>query len=130
MSVLLLLSVVAIVLLVGTLAFFLAWVGQLLRNIATNLDDANNSVKTIISHAELIKPGVDHINHTGGVVSGALPLLYGHAERLAAQQQPAAPAAARPKGDGPVRREGEQAPAAVARRRSRLTETVGYRPPR
>lgn len=129
MSVLLLLSVVAVVLLVGTLAFFLAWVGQLLRNIATNLDDANTSVKTIIGHAQLIKPGVDHINHTGGVVSGALPLLYGHAERLAAQHQPPT-SAGRPKSSGPVRREGQRAPASIARRRSRLTETVGYRPPR
>lgn len=129
MSVLLLLSVVAVVALVGTLALFLFWVGQLLSNISANLEDANESVKTIISHAQLIKPGVDHINHTGGVVSGALPLLYGHAERLLAQNQPPTPVA-RPTRDGPVRREGQRAPASVARRRSRLTETVGYRPPR
>jgi len=30
----------------------------------------------------VIKPGVEHINRTGGVVAGALPLLYGMAEGI------------------------------------------------
>lgn len=123
------LSVAAIVLLVGVLALFLFIIGSLLSRISQNLIDANESVKTIISHAHEIKPGIDHINNTGGQVSGALPLLYGNAERWAEAQQPTAePGAARPKGDGPVRQDASRAAASVKRRRSRLTEMVGYRP--
>lgn len=114
------LSVLTILLLVGVLAFFLYWVGSLLLNISNNLAESNDSVKTIIGHADLIKPGLEHINHTGGVVSGALPLLYGHGERLAA---PAPPQPASQSG------ESGRPPAAPAtsRRRSRMSETVGYR---
>ena len=36
----------------------------------------------IEADAGLIMPGVDHINRTGGVVAGALPLLYGMAEGI------------------------------------------------
>ena len=32
--------------------------------------------------AEPITPGVEHINRTGGVVAGALPLLYDMAEGI------------------------------------------------
>ncbi len=35
-----------------------------------------------MDHAKLIGPGVEHINQTGGVVAGALPLLYGMAEDI------------------------------------------------
>ena len=30
----------------------------------------------------MIEPGVEHINRTGGVIAGALPLLYGMAEGI------------------------------------------------
>ena len=36
----------------------------------------------ILHNAELIIPGVDHINRTGRVVAGALPLLYEMAEGI------------------------------------------------
>ena len=68
-------------------------------------------------HAELISPGVTHINRTGGVVAGALPLLYGMAEGIVVGVTYVPDPSARP-------------PAAPAsgRRRSRLHETVGYEP--
>lgn len=122
------LSVGAIILLVAVLAFFLYWIGSLLGRISDNLIDANESVKTIISHGHEIKPGIDHINNTGGTVSGALPLLYGNGERWEHQlRQPADSGADAADGDG-ARRQATRAAASVQRRRSRLTETVGYRP--
>ncbi len=54
-----------------------------------------------MGHAKLIGPGVEHINATGGVVAGALPLLYGMAEEIVAgatyaPAEPAPPEPARP----------------------------------
>jgi hypothetical protein len=71
-----------------------------------------------VGHAELIGPGVEHINQTGAVVAGALPLLYGMAEGIVTgvtpvPEQPAHPPTARP---------------ASGRRRSRLHEAVGFTP--
>lgn len=114
------LSVLVIVLLIAVLAIYLFWVGVLLNNIANNLDNCNESVKTIVGHAEVIVPAVEHINRTGGVVAGALPLLYGGAERIAAKLAPPAPAPANGHSNFP----------ASGRRRSRLTDTVGFRPSR
>lgn len=109
------LSVAVIVALIAVLAIYLFWVGVLLSNIADNLDDCNESVKKINEHARVIVPGVEHINRTGGVVAGALPLLYGGAERIAKKiAPPPAPAS------------GSAAPAS-GRRRSRLMDTVGFR---
>ena len=73
--------------------------------------------ETIVGHAELIGPGVEHINETGGVVAGALPLLYGMAEGIVTgvtprPEQPAVPEPARP---------------ASGTRRSRLLDAVGFR---
>lgn len=119
------LSVLTVLLLVGVLAFFLYWIGSLLLKISNNLAESNDHVKSIINDADLIQPGLEHINHTGGVVSGALPLLYGHGEqlgRLAAQ-----PPAPQPEPTGHSNR--EPAAPAARRRRSRMSETVGYRPP-
>jgi len=82
MTLLVILSVVDIVLLIAGLAFYLFWVGTLLTRIATNLEECAELVRTIVGHAELIGPGVGHINQTGGVVAGALPLLYGMAEGI------------------------------------------------
>jgi len=112
------LSILVIALLIAVLAIYLFWVGVLLNNIADNLDDCLGSVKTILGHAECIVPAVEHINRTGGVVAGALPLLYGGAERIAAKSAPPAPVSAVPRPALP----------ASGRRRSRLMDTVGFRP--
>ncbi len=111
-------SVIDIVLLVAGLAFYLFWVGTLLTRIAGNLEECAEIVRTIVGHAKLIGPGVEHINETGGVVAGALPLLYGMAEEIVAgatytPAEPAPPEPARP---------------ASGTRRSRLLEGVGYTP--
>jgi len=120
MTTLVILTLVDIVLLVAGLAFYLYWVGTLLTRIAGNLEECGELVRTIVGHAKLIGPGVEHINETGGVVAGALPLLYGMAEGIVAgviprPEQPAVPEPARP---------------ASGTRRSRLHDAVGYAPQR
>jgi hypothetical protein len=116
MDTLVILSVVDIALLIAGLAFYLFVVGGQLKRIATNLEESAQIVRTIVGHAKAIEPGVEHINHTGGVVAGALPLLYGMAEGIVAgvTPQPAAPT--------------ERPPAepAAGRRRSRMHDSVGY----
>lgn len=112
---LVLLSVLVIGLLIGVLAIYLFVIGMLLHNIADNLDDCLGSVKTILGHAEVIVPAVEHINRTGGVVAGALPLLYGFTDRIAAKAAPRpAASSAGPRSNLP------------ASRRSRLMDTVGF----
>lgn len=112
------LSVIVIALLIAGLALYLFVVGSQLQRIATNLEECAEIVRTIVGHAETIEPGVEHINRTGGVIAGALPLLYGMAEGIVAgvtprPEQPASPEPARP---------------ASGKRRSRLHDAVGYRP--
>jgi hypothetical protein len=111
------LSVVDIVLLIAGLAFYLYVVGGQLTRVAGNLEECAEIVRTVVHNAEAIKPGVEQVNHTGGVVAGALPLLYGMAEGIVAgaTYQPATT------GRGPAR-------PASGRRRSRLHDGVGYRP--
>ena len=77
-------TVIVIVALIAGLAFFLYWVGSLLTRIAGNLEEAFGTAAKIVGDAKLIGPGVEHINQTGGVVAGALPLLYGMAEEIVA----------------------------------------------
>ena len=118
MTTLVILTLVDIVLLVAGLAFYLYWVGTLLARIAGNLEECGELVRTIVSHAELIGPNVEHINQTGGVVAGALPLLYGMAEEIVTDvtprpEPPAVPEPARP---------------ASGTRRSRLHDAVGFAP--
>jgi hypothetical protein len=113
-------TIADIVLLVAGLAFYLYWVGTLLTRIAANLEECRQIVGTIVGHAELIGPGVEHINRAGGIVAGALPLLYGMAEGIVtgvtpAAEPPAARAPARP---------------ASGQRRSRLLDAVGFVPHR
>jgi len=110
-------TVIDIVLLIAGLAFYLFWVGTQLTRIAGNLEGASETVQTIVGHAKLIRPGVEHINETGGVVAGALPLLYGMAEGIVTgvtprPEPPAVPEPARP---------------ASGTRRSRLLDAVGFR---
>jgi hypothetical protein len=116
-------TVIVIVALIAGLAFFLYWVGSLLTRIAGNLEEAFGTAVKIVGDAKLIGPGVEHINQTGGVVAGALPLLYGMAEEIVADvtYTPAAADADAPPERGPAR-------PASGRRRSRLHDAVGYRP--
>lgn len=113
------LTVVEIGLLIAGLAFYLAWVGVLLARIATNLEDCNESVKKIAKDAEVIIPGVEHINRSGGVVAGALPLLYGFAEKIIAGVTPT-----------PQAPERYVTRPSSGTRRSRLHEMMGYSPSR
>jgi hypothetical protein len=111
-------TVIDIVLLVAGLAVYLYWVGTLLTRVAGNLEECAEIVQEIVGHAKLIGPGVGHINETGGVVAGALPLLYGMAEEIVTDvtprpEQPAEPEPARP---------------ASGTRRSRLHDAVGFAP--
>jgi hypothetical protein len=119
MTTLVVLTVVDIILLIAGLAFYLFWVGSLLARIATNLEECAETVRTIVGHAKLIGPGVEHINAAGGVVAGALPLLYGMAEDIVTG---VTPAAERPEVPEPAR-------PASGRRRSRLLDSVGFAPP-
>jgi hypothetical protein len=110
-------TVIDIILLIAGLAFYLFWVGTLLTRIAGNLEESAEIVQAIVGHAKLIRPGVEHINETGGVVAGALPLLYGMAEDIVAgvtpvPERPEVPEPARP---------------ASGTRRSRLLDAVGFR---
>ena len=121
MTTLVVLTVLEIVLLIAGLGVYLYWVGTLLNRIAANLEECSELVRAIVEHAELIGPNVEHINQTGGVVAGALPLLYGMGEEIVvgatwtAQDTP------------PVR---EPARPASGRRRSRMQDAVGFAPPR
>jgi hypothetical protein len=118
MTVLVVLTVVVIVLLIAGLAFYLYWAGTLLDRIGAKLEGAAEIVRGIVADAKLIEPGVDHINQSGAVVAGALPLLYGMAEGIVTgvTPRPAPPAVPEP------------ARPASGTRRSRLLSAVGYRP--
>ena len=111
-------TVVDIILLIAGLAVYLWIVGSQLTRIATNLEECNELVTAIGANAESIEGNLEHINRTGGVVAGALPLLYGMAEGIVVgatydpEQRP------------------ERGPAVPAsgRRRSRMHDGVGYTP--
>ncbi len=113
-------TVVDIALLIAGLAFYLFWVGTLLNRIGANLEECAQIVRTIVGDAKLIGPGVDHINETGAVVAGALPLLYGMAEEIVTDVTPRPEAPAVP----------EPARPASGTRRSRLHDAVGFVPQR
>jgi hypothetical protein len=111
------LTVAVIAVLTGGLALYLYWVGTLLSRIATNVEDSADLVGKIDGHAKVIRPGVAHVNREGGVVAGALPLLYGMAEEIVRRvAPPATPAAADQRGP-------------TGTRRSRLHDGVGFTPP-
>jgi hypothetical protein len=112
------LSVVDIVLLIAGLAFYLFVVGGQLTRIAANLEECAELVREIDANAVPIAGGIEHINRTGGVVAGALPLLYGMAEGIVAGVAP------RPE----VPEVRPPAKPAMGRRRSRLHDGVGYVP--
>lgn len=113
------LSVVDIVLLIAGLAFYLYVVGGQLTRIAANLEECADIVHDIAGHGRAIRPGLESINRTGGVIAGALPLLYGMAEGVVTGAT-YAPVSTPP--GGHVNRP------ASGRRRSRLHDAVGYEP--
>lgn len=84
MSSLALWTVIDIVALIAGLAVYLYIVGTQLTRVAGNLEEAADLVWQIKRDAEAIEPGLKSINTTGGVVAGALPLLYGMAEGIVA----------------------------------------------
>jgi len=112
------LTVAAITVLAGALAGYLFWLGTLLNRIADNLEDSADLVRNIDDNAKVIRPGVAHINEVGGVVAGALPLLYGMAEQIVESTagEPVTPSAA----DGA---------STAGTRRSRHLGGVGFTPP-
>jgi hypothetical protein len=112
------LTVIVIAVLTGGLALYLFWLGTLLNRIAANLEDSAELVRRIDDDAKVIRPGVAHINEVGGVVAGALPLLYGMAEQIVRSitGKPATPPAT-------------DAGSASGTRRSRLQDGVGFIPP-
>ena len=117
MTLLVVLTVLEIAVLIAGLAVYLFWVGSLLNRIAANLEECAGLVRSIVAHAELIGPSVEHINQTGGVVAGALPLLYGMAEEIVTGATWAPAEAPR-----------EPARPASGTRRSRMHDAVGYAP--
>jgi hypothetical protein len=116
MTTLVVLSVIDIVLLIAGLAFYLFVVGGQLTRVAGHLEECADLVWDIKRNAEPIREGVANINRVGGVVAGALPLLYGMAEGIVAGATYEPP--------------GERPPAAPAAgtRRSRMHDMVGYLP--
>jgi len=112
------LTVVVIAVLTGGLALYLFWLGTLLNRIADNLEDSAHLVRRIDDNAKVIRPGVAHINEVGGVVAGALPLLYGMAEQVvqSTAAEPATPSS-------------DDAAGSPGTRRSRHHEGVGFIPP-
>jgi hypothetical protein len=116
MTALVVLTVIAILVLIAGLAFYLFWTGTLLTRIAGNLEESADLVRAIGSNAKVIVPGVEHINETGGVVAGALPLLYGMAEQIVTGVTPRPDAPETP----------EPARPASGTRRSRFLDAVGF----
>jgi hypothetical protein len=111
-------TVVDIVLLIAGLAVYLWIVGGQLTRIATKLEECNELVARINTNADSIQGNLSHVNRTGGVIAGALPLLYDMAEGIVigATYDPEK-----------VPERGPAAPAS-GQRRSRLLDAVGYQP--
>ena len=75
-------SVLDVVLLIAGLAIYLFIVGGQLTKVAGLLEEAADLVWKVKENADGIEPGLERINGTGGVVAGALPLLYTMAEGI------------------------------------------------
>lgn len=123
MTVLVVLTVIVIGLLIAGLAFYLIWAGTLLNRVAANLEASADLVRAIEGNAKVIKPNLEHINETGGVVAGALPLLYGMAEQIVV-------GATWPSQSPETQAPPETARPAAGHRRSRMGDAVGFTPPR
>lgn len=88
MKLIVVITLVDIAVFLGALAFYLTWVSKLLTRIADGLDEVNGMVGDVIGHANTIVPDLQHANRTLGSISGALPLLYGLADKIAAKKTP------------------------------------------
>ncbi|HLV91450.1 MAG TPA: hypothetical protein VKZ47_10365 [Acidimicrobiia bacterium] len=112
-------TVVDIVLLIAGLAVYLWIVGSQLKRVATGLEECRDLVSQIRANAEPIEANLEHINHTGRVIAGALPLLYDMAEGIVSGAT-----------FDPEEAHAERGPAlpASGTRRSRLLDSVGYHP--
>ena len=82
MSTLALWSVIDVTALIAGLAVYLFIVGRQLTKVAGTLEEAADLVWEIKNDAEVIHGGLTQINQTGGIVAGALPLLYTMAEGI------------------------------------------------
>ena len=82
MSTLALWSVIDVTALIAGLAVYLFIVGRQLTKVAGALEEAADLVWEIKKDAEVIHGGLTQINQTGGIVAGALPLLYTMAEGI------------------------------------------------
>ena len=118
MTLLVVLTVVAIVLLIAELAVYLFIVGSQLARVATKLEGCSEVVWAIKRNAEPIKSGVSRINSTGRVIAGALPLLYAMAEGIVVGATYKAAPKTEPVPTQP----------AMKQRRSRMLDAVGYKP--
>jgi hypothetical protein len=118
MTTLVVLTVIDIALLIAGLAIYLYIVGGQLTQVAGKLEECADVVWDIKKNAEVIAPGVERINQTGGVIAGALPLLYGMAEGIVtgATYQPEPEGTERP-----------PAKPAMGTRRTRQLDGVGFR---
>jgi hypothetical protein len=118
MTTLVVLTVIDIALLIAGLAIYLYIVGGQLTRVAEKLEECADVVWDIKKNAEVIAPGVERINRTGGVIAGALPLLYGMAEGIVtgATYQPEPEGTERP-----------PAKPAMGTRRTRQLDGVGFR---
>jgi hypothetical protein len=118
MTTLVVLTVIDIGLLIAGLAIYLYIVGGQLTRVAEKLEECADVVWDIKKNAEVIAPGVERINRTGGVIAGALPLLYGMAEGIVtgATYQPEPEGTERP-----------PAKPAMGTRRTRQLDGVGFR---
>ena len=72
-STLVVLTVVEIVVLIAGLAFFLYWIGSLLAKIATTLEAGDGLVRQIVDDAEVIEPGLEHVNRSRRCRGGRAP---------------------------------------------------------
>lgn len=118
MTTLVILTVVDIVLLIAGLAIYLWIVGSQLKRIATGLEECRELVGKVRANAETIEGNLEHVNATGRVIAGALPLLYGMAEGIVAGATY----------DPETAQERGPALPSSGRRRSRLLDGVGYHP--
>ena len=118
MTTLVVLTVIDIALLISGLAIYLYIVGGQLTRVADKLEECADVVWDIKKNAEVIAPGVERINRTGGVIAGALPLLYGMAEGIVTG------ATYEPEPEGTER---PPAKPAAGTRRTRQLDGVGFR---
>lgn len=88
MRIIVVMTIVDIVVFLGALAFYLTWVSKLLSRIADGLGEVNGMVLDVIGHADTIVPDLQHANRTLGSISGALPLLYGLADKITVKRTP------------------------------------------